>query len=602
MSFFKDFKADFAQAVNELMPDSNEMYEDETAGDIISNDNISEYGMIDDADKISDKKADGSKAVPKKTSKKSSSKKKNSKQSKGLLPDDLLRDIELDEQLNDLDDIAPEDMLDHIDDLLDNELYKDNNSEFMFDDEMEVNTMDTSVDDLLKQLGGGDFSGASVENIEQEERTVIENEDLNSALIDEINASENADINSDYTDMLPENANVVSDDNTVENTSDESESKEFDDSFEKYALSDDVSDTEINNEETINNEMINASSDDDLTLDNLSLDDLPEPDMPADYSDDDLSVDNLEEYDSAQDDDFIHDDSINLDQAEIEEENQVHEESEPDESVQDDELQNHLEQDDLEHEDVIDDISSESDFPNIIDEGENEILNDEELIGEDVSLDGDVNNSSETADSETDNSMEVNSMEISKEENIESNAELNTESNTEEHSTDTRTQENNSNDKVKYNPGDIDSETTYITKGTTISGDIETDGSIDIIGVVNGNVTSKGKVVVGGTVNGNIIAGEIYANGAKIEGDIKSYSSVKVGVGTMIVGSIEGESAVIAGAVNGELDVKGPVIVDSTAVIMGNIKSRSVQINNGAVIEGFCSQSYSDIDVKSFFA
>ena len=68
------------------------------------------------------------------------------------------------------------------------------------------------------------------------------------------------------------------------------------------------------------------------------------------------------------------------------------------------------------------------------------------------------------------------------------------------------------------------------------------------------------------------------------------------------IGGIEGESAVIAGAVNGDIDVKGPVIVDSTAVIMGNIKSRSVQINNGAVIEGFCSQSYSDIDVKSFFA
>ena len=57
----------------------------------------------------------------------------------------------------------------------------------------------------------------------------------------------------------------------------------------------------------------------------------------------------------------------------------------------------------------------------------------------------------------------------------------------------------------------------------------------------------------------------------------------------------------IAGAINGDIDVQGPVIVDSTAVIMGNIKSRSVQINNGAVIEGFCSQCYSEIDVKSFF-
>ena len=153
-----------------------------------------------------------------------------------------------------------------------------------------------------------------------------------------------------------------------------------------------------------------------------------------------------------------------------------------------------------------------------------------------------------------------------------------------------------------YDVNEADSETTYITKGTKISGSIETDGSIDIIGSVEGDVNCKGKVVVGGSVNGAVTAGELYCNSAKIEGDIKSYGSVKVGVGSMIIGNIEGESAVIAGAVNGDIDVKGPVIVDSTAVIMGNIKSRSVQINNGAVIEGFCSQSYSDIDVKSFFA
>ena len=153
-----------------------------------------------------------------------------------------------------------------------------------------------------------------------------------------------------------------------------------------------------------------------------------------------------------------------------------------------------------------------------------------------------------------------------------------------------------------FNVEEADAETTYITKGTKIKGDLETDGSIDIIGAVEGSVICKGKVVVGGNVVGNITAGELYANSARIEGNVKSYGSVKVGVGTMIIGGIEGESAVIAGAVNGDIDVKGPVIVDSTAVIMGNIKSRSVQINNGAVIEGFCSQSYSDIDVKSFFA
>ena len=149
---------------------------------------------------------------------------------------------------------------------------------------------------------------------------------------------------------------------------------------------------------------------------------------------------------------------------------------------------------------------------------------------------------------------------------------------------------------------EVSDSTTYITKGTRIEGNLFTDGSLDILGTVEGDVSCYGKLVVSGVINGKVNSGEIYANSAKINGEIVSAGSVKIGVGSIIVGNIEAQSAVVAGAINGDLDVKGPVIVDSTAVIMGNIKSRSVQINNGAVIEGFCSQCYSDIDVKSFFA
>lgn len=159
--------------------------------------------------------------------------------------------------------------------------------------------------------------------------------------------------------------------------------------------------------------------------------------------------------------------------------------------------------------------------------------------------------------------------------------------------------------KIENQEQDINSilndDTTYITKGTTVKGNVETDGGIDIIGAVEGDVRCAGKLIVGGSIKGNIQAGEIYANAAKLEGDITAEGSAKIGVGSVVVGNVSATSAVVAGAVNGDIDVHGPVIVDSTAVIMGNIKSRSVQINNGAVIEGFCSQCYSEIDVKSFF-
>lgn len=151
------------------------------------------------------------------------------------------------------------------------------------------------------------------------------------------------------------------------------------------------------------------------------------------------------------------------------------------------------------------------------------------------------------------------------------------------------------------NPSAVTEETSVITAGTTLTGDIASDGSVDIQGTINGNVTCNGKLVVTGTINGNSAASEFFADVAKIEGEVVSSGTVKIGANSVIVGNISAASAVIAGAVKGDIDVQGPVVVDTSAVIMGNIKSRSVQINNGAVIEGFCSQSYADVDVQGLF-
>ena len=144
-------------------------------------------------------------------------------------------------------------------------------------------------------------------------------------------------------------------------------------------------------------------------------------------------------------------------------------------------------------------------------------------------------------------------------------------------------------------------ETSVITASTTLTGNLASAGSFDIQGTVNGNVSCNGKLVVTGMINGNSTSSEFLADVAKIEGEVVSSGTVKIGAGSVIIGNITASSAVIAGAVKGDIDVQGPVVVDTSAVIMGNIKSRSVQINNGAIIEGFCSQCYADIDVQGLF-
>lgn len=144
-------------------------------------------------------------------------------------------------------------------------------------------------------------------------------------------------------------------------------------------------------------------------------------------------------------------------------------------------------------------------------------------------------------------------------------------------------------------------EVTEVTRGTMIDGNIVSEGSMNVYGRIKGNVACRGKLVVCGTIIGSSRGAEIFTNNAKIDGDVTSDGSIKVGNGTVIIGNVYGTSAVIAGAVQGDIDVHGPVIIDGTAVVQGNIRSRSVQINNGAAIEGMISQCYADIDYAALF-
>ncbi len=140
-----------------------------------------------------------------------------------------------------------------------------------------------------------------------------------------------------------------------------------------------------------------------------------------------------------------------------------------------------------------------------------------------------------------------------------------------------------------------------VTAGMSINGDITSEGSLDVVGVVKGNINVRGKLNVSGSIIGNSKASEVFADSAKITGEVISTGAVKVGQESVIIGNITATSAVIAGAVKGDIDVRGPVILDTSAIVMGDIKSKSVQINNGAVVEGHCSQCYAEVSPTSFF-
>ena len=142
-------------------------------------------------------------------------------------------------------------------------------------------------------------------------------------------------------------------------------------------------------------------------------------------------------------------------------------------------------------------------------------------------------------------------------------------------------------DKVKENrtahmdaPGEVsDDAVTVISQGTTVNGGINSAGAVDVMGTINGDITSRGKVAINGTVTGNVSGAEIYINTKRLEGSLDS-----------------------EGTVQGTIDVQGAVVLEEGAVVKGDVIAESLQINQGAVLDGSCSLDYTDVDIDKFFA
>lgn len=154
--------------------------------------------------------------------------------------------------------------------------------------------------------------------------------------------------------------------------------------------------------------------------------------------------------------------------------------------------------------------------------------------------------------------------------------------------------------QISENIADSD-DFSVISKGTVVHGGIDTTGSIEINGVVEGDVKANGELILSGSVTGSVEALLISVNAGKIRGNVKAYNGIYISENSILIGDIDSTEAEIGGAVKGKIDVNGPVVLKSEAKVLGDIDCKSVQINNGAVIEGKCSQKYAEISPSAFF-
>ncbi len=142
-----------------------------------------------------------------------------------------------------------------------------------------------------------------------------------------------------------------------------------------------------------------------------------------------------------------------------------------------------------------------------------------------------------------------------------------------------------------------------IANGALFTGTIECESEINVAvyGALIGDVKTGGALEVSGAITGNISAESFHSDCAKITGSIEVRDSAVIGSDALILGDVSGTDIEITGAVKGNVNARGKVSLGKTAVIKGNIKSRSMTMEDGAAIDGQCEQCYAEKPAARFF-
>lgn len=95
---------------------------------------------------------------------------------------------------------------------------------------------------------------------------------------------------------------------------------------------------------------------------------------------------------------------------------------------------------------------------------------------------------------------------------------------------------------------------TFIAAGVNVQGDFTSDGDLTIEGSVTGNVAAAGELTIGSTA---VIDADVAANNALISGRIK-----------------------------GSVRVEGTTELTASAVILGDLETRTLVVASGALVNG----------------
>jgi len=90
----------------------------------------------------------------------------------------------------------------------------------------------------------------------------------------------------------------------------------------------------------------------------------------------------------------------------------------------------------------------------------------------------------------------------------------------------------------------------------------------------------------------------------KVKGDVKTSDTLVVGKEGEIEGNVKAKNLVVGGRLNGIVDADGKTVLESRSEFHGEMKTRKLVIDEGAIFDGKCSmlgddKKFADITKKN---
>lgn len=136
-----------------------------------------------------------------------------------------------------------------------------------------------------------------------------------------------------------------------------------------------------------------------------------------------------------------------------------------------------------------------------------------------------------------------------------------------------------------YEP--LSGQTTVISAGTVVEGNIHSAGNVEISGQLKGDLEAKGGITVHGSVHGTITgSGTIEMFCCEVKGDVNSDQQVVLGNGGRVTGNLFAGDLICDGTVEGNLTVKRKIVLKKNSVVVGDMKASSLSVEEGVSLQG----------------